>query len=190
MGPLVVAAAAATDLTELAAVAAATFPLACPPSATAENIAAFVAENLSAGRFGEYLADPDRAVFVARADARILGYAMLIHIRPADPDVLAALPDGPTTELSKIYVSPDAHGGPVAAALMRAAIANARDHGTDTMWLGVNQQNDRAQRFYRKHGFAIAGTKTFQLGDTVESDYVMTRGLGGVDTGGGQRQQP
>ena len=33
----------ADDLAELADVAAATFPLACPPSSTPENIAAFIA---------------------------------------------------------------------------------------------------------------------------------------------------
>ncbi len=175
MEPVVVSPAAPADLPELAAVAAATFPLACPPTSTAEDIAAFVAENLSAARFAEYLADADRAVFVARQGIRILGYAILIHARPTDADVRAALPDGPVTELSKIYVAPDAHGGPVAAALMRAAIDDTRDRGTGTLWLGVNQQNERAQRFYRKHGFTISGTKTFRLGDTLENDYVMTR---------------
>jgi hypothetical protein len=64
--PVVVSPAAPADLPELAAVAAATFPLACPPTSTAEDIAAFVAENLSAARFAEYSADADRAVFVAR----------------------------------------------------------------------------------------------------------------------------
>ena len=111
MESVVVTTAGAHDLAKLAAVAAATFPLACPPSATAENIAAFVADNLSAARFGEYLTDPDRTVFVARDDTRILGYAMVIHRRTTDPDVLAALPDGQVAELSKIYVTPDAHGG-------------------------------------------------------------------------------
>ena len=45
------------------------------------------------------------------------------------------------------------------------------------MWLGVNQQNQRAQRFYTKHGFAINGTKTFRLGAGIENDYVMVRPL-------------
>lgn len=175
MESVVVTTAGAHDLAELAAVAAATFPLACPPAATAENIAAFVADNLSAARFGEYLTDPDRTVFVARDATRILGYAMVIHRRTTDPDVLAALPDGRVAELSKIYVAPDAHGGQVAAALMRAAIDDAEQRGAETLWLGVNQQNERAQRFYRKHGFAVSGTKSFQLGDVVENDYVMTR---------------
>ena len=51
---------AAAELPELAAVAARTFPLACPPSVHRENIAAFIDANLSEARFADYLADPDR----------------------------------------------------------------------------------------------------------------------------------
>jgi hypothetical protein len=46
------------DAIELAHIAALTFPLACPPTATPENIASFVDVNLSPARFGEYLRDP------------------------------------------------------------------------------------------------------------------------------------
>ncbi|HYZ69099.1 MAG TPA: GNAT family N-acetyltransferase, partial [Mycobacterium sp.] len=41
-----VAAAVEADLAELADVAARTFPLACPPAVTPQNIAAFIDENL------------------------------------------------------------------------------------------------------------------------------------------------
>ena len=47
--------------------------------------------------------------------------------------------------------------------------------------LGVNQNNQRAQRFYGKHGFTIAGTKTFTVGAALENDFVMVRPLGGGD---------
>lgn len=47
--------------------------------------------------------------------------------------------------------------------------------GAQCVWLGVNQENQRAQRFYAKHGFAARGTKTFRLGGHVENDYVMVR---------------
>ncbi|MET0703256.1 MAG: GNAT family N-acetyltransferase, partial [Mycobacterium sp.] len=47
-----------------------------------------------------------------------------------------------------------------------------------SVWLGVNQQNQRAQRFYAKHGFAVTGSKTFRLGSGIEEDYVMVRPLG------------
>jgi ribosomal protein S18 acetylase RimI-like enzyme len=166
------------DLSELADVAAITFPLACPASAQPDDIAAFVAANLSVGRFAEYLADPRRQVLIARnSETRILGYAMLIHGVPDDADVQRAVILRPTVELSKMYVLPDSHGGTVSAALMRAALDYSTAHEAVSVWLGVNQQNQRAQRFYAKHGFAVTGSKTFRLGSGIEEDYVMVRPL-------------
>lgn len=172
-----VATATESDLDELADVAARTFPLACPPSATADNIAAFIAANLSRDRFADYLADPDRVVLGARDQHRMLGYAMLIRGVADDADVQLAVPQRPAVELSKCYVLPDAHGSEVAAALMTATLDRSRDLAAACTWLGVNQNNQRAQRFYTKHGFRITGTKTFRLGDGIEQDYVMVRGL-------------
>ncbi|MBX8687572.1 GNAT family N-acetyltransferase [Mycobacterium sp. 20091114027_K0903767] len=171
---LIVTRAAAADLPELAAVAAATFPLACPPSVTPDNVAAFIAENLSAERFGDYLTDPDRIVLVAR-DTAITGYAMLIHGVPDDDDVQRAVSPRPALELSKIYVLPDHHGAGVAQALMTEALDAAARSAANCVWLGVNQLNQRAQRFYAKNGFTVSGTKTFRLGTRIENDYVMVR---------------
>ncbi|KUI20016.1 GNAT family N-acetyltransferase [Mycobacterium sp. GA-2829] len=165
--------ATAADVPELADVAARTFPLACPPSATEDNIAAFIAENLSAHRFTDYVADPDRIVLAVREDGRIVGYAMLIRGVPDDDDVQRAVTPRPAIELSKMYVLPDSHGGGTASALMTEVLTLAHDTGYRCVWLGVNQENRRAQRFYAKHGFAATGTKTFRLGAGVENDFVM-----------------
>jgi len=173
--PVVVDIAQPADLPELAAVAAATFPLACPPSATPDNIAAFIEETLSERRFGDYLADPDRTVLVAREDSSIIGYAMLIRGVPDDADVQRAVPARPALELSKIYVLADRHGTGASTALMTATLTRAAELDMSCVWLGVNQQNERAQRFYSKHGFTINGTKTFRLGAGIENDYVMVR---------------
>ena len=162
-------------LVELADVAARTFPLACPPSVTPQDIAAFVAENLAPARFGEYLTDPDRVVLTALDDGRIVAYAMMIRGVPDDDEVARAVTARPAVELSKMYVLPQAHGGGVSAALMSAALQHATTLGAACVWLGVNQQNQRAQRFYAKHGFTITGTKTFRLGTHIEHDYVMVR---------------
>ena len=172
-----VAAAAEADLPELAGVAALTFPLACPPSVTPENVAAFVDGNLSEARFREYVADPGRAVLAAREDARIVGYVMLIRGVPDDDDVQRAVTLRPAVELSKMYVLPDSHGAGVSAALMTTALQHATEMDAKCVWLGVNQQNQRAQRFYAKHGFTVNGTKTFRLGAGIENDYVMVRPL-------------
>jgi ribosomal protein S18 acetylase RimI-like enzyme len=163
------------DLAELASVAARTFPLACPPSVTPANVAAFIDANLSDERFAKYLADPQRLVLTASHDDRIVGYAMLVRGVGDDPDVQRVVRIRPAVELSKIYVLPDHHGSGASTALMDAALAAATAWGASCMWLGVNQKNERAQRFYQKSGFMVNGTRSFRLGDHVEHDYVMAR---------------
>ena len=172
-----IATADSVDIAELAGAAARTFPLACPPSVTPANIAAFVDANLSAVRFAEYLSDPQRLILTASQDGRIVGYAMLIRGVGNDPDIQRAVRARPAVELSKMYVLPDNHGSGVSTALMDAALAAAADWGGGCVWLGVNQKNIRAQRFYKKCGFTVNGTRTFQLGGRTESDYVMVRPL-------------
>jgi ribosomal protein S18 acetylase RimI-like enzyme len=177
VGPVRVDVAGVADAAELASVAARTFPLACPPSATPENIAAFIDTHLSPERFVEYLNDPERAVLAARDDGRIIGYCMMIRGVPDDPDVQQAVTVRPSVELSKMYVLPDNHSTGAATALMDAAIDRAEAMDAKSVWLGVNRHNQRAQRFYTKHGFTINGTKVFHLGLGVEDDYVMVRAI-------------
>ena len=38
-------------------------------------------------------------------------------------------------------------------------------------------QNAKAIRFYEKSGFTKVGTKSFTLGDSVESDFILERAL-------------
>ncbi len=169
--------AGATDAAELAAVAAETFPLACPPTADAADIRAAIDANLSAAHFADYLADPDRLVLAATDIRRIVGYSMLIRGIGDDPDVAESVPDRPAVELSKMYVLSSHHRTDAAAALMEHGIDWAAHCGALTVWLGVNRNNERAQRFYRKHGFRVTGTRTFRLGSSDEADFVMVRML-------------
>jgi ribosomal protein S18 acetylase RimI-like enzyme len=55
---------------------------------------------------------------------------------------------------------------------MAATMAAARSRGVASVWLGVNQQNVRANRFYEKSGFAQVGVKKFLVGDEVHDDFV------------------
>lgn len=142
------------------------------------SIERFIGEHLTAERFTEYVADPGRAVLVAEEGDRVVGYAMLVHGEPYDADVRAVVRHTPTTELSKIYVLPDAHGGGIARDLLAAAVDVARDISAAGIWLGTNQANERAQRFYLKSGFERIGAKRFWVGDHYEDDYVFELPLG------------
>jgi diamine N-acetyltransferase len=164
--------ATSVDAALLHELAAATFPLACPPSTPSADIDDFVARHLSAASFSGYLADAQRTVLLAEVDGNAVGYTMLVLGEPTDPDVARAITARPTAELSKCYVRPEYHGGDVAATLMAVTLTTARDLGAAGVWLGVNQENERAGRFYEKSGFVIVGTKHFHLGDRVEDDFV------------------
>lgn len=169
--------AAVGDVEELAELAAATFPLACPPSTPPGEIETFIATQFSSQRFADYLADPARTVLAARTNGRIVGYAILVDGVGDDTDVASAVTIRPAVELSKIYVLADNHGSGTAAALMTTAVDRAIAAAAGCLWLGVNQKNERAQRFYIKQGFTTAGTKTFRVGAHTEHDFVMVRPL-------------
>ena len=155
--------------------AAATFPLACPSHLPADAIRAFVAENLSVAAFATHLANPDHGVLVADADGDLVGYALTKLGPPEDPDVRAAVPDGPWCELSKLYVHPRGHGAGIASALLDAVEHAAQQASVVTLWLGVNQGNERANAFYAKQGLEVVGPRQFVVGGQVEADFVRAR---------------
>lgn len=173
--PLTVRPAVPEDAAALAVVAAVTFPLACPPHTTGAAKADFIARHLTETSFEGYLADPERILAVAEIDGEPVGYTMVVFGEPSDPEVLAAVSVRPTAEVSKLYVLPAQHGAGAASALMDFAVEAARARGSAGVWLGVNQENARANRFYEKSGFALVGTKHFLVGDRWEDDYVRER---------------
>lgn len=169
---MLIRAATRDDAALLHRVAAETFPLACPPDTSPTSIASFIAENLSVVSFEAYLADPTRLLFVGEVDGVASGYTMVVFGEPYDVDVARAVTDRPTAELSKCYALPAAHGTGLAAAMVTASAQAARSRGARSLWLGVNQQNVRANRFYEKQGFVQVGTKKFLVGERYEDDFV------------------
>ena len=78
----------------------------------------------------------------------------------------------PTAELSKLYVRESLHGQGMAPLLVESTLVVARARGALSTWLGVNQLNARANRFYEKTGFLRVGTKRFLVGEIYEDDFV------------------
>ena len=141
------------------------------------SVQRFLDDHLTPARFEDYVADDARAVLLAEERGEVVGYAMLVHGEPYDADTRAVVRHLPTTELSKIYVVPQAHGAGVARDLLRAVLDVARTAGSTGVWLGTNQANVRAQRFYEKSGFVRVGTRRFWVGDHHEDDFVFELAL-------------
>ncbi|GGN37299.1 GNAT superfamily N-acetyltransferase [Actinoplanes campanulatus] len=160
--------------------AARTFGLACPPGTTQADIDAFVAAHLSVESFARYLADPGRILLLVSVDDHPVGYSMLVRGPISDPDVAVVVDAATSIELSKFYLAPERHGGGAAAELMTGTLEAAAKTGAATCWLGVNQQNERAARFYAKHGFEVVGVKRFLVGSEWHDDHIRQRGLSSV----------
>ena len=79
---------------------------------------------------------------------------------PGAPSGLCIVRDD---ELDQLFVSASARGTGVAAALLADAEARIAAHGAPTAWLACAIGNDRAARFYEKHGWHRMGTAVKQV---------------------------
>jgi ribosomal protein S18 acetylase RimI-like enzyme len=170
---LILGTASTTDVDALAGLAAQTFPLACPPHMPAEEIAAFIGENLSSEAFRGYLEDPECDVVTARTEigAEPAGYALAFS-QVAPPEIAELIGAGPVCYLSKLYVRPGVIGSGVGYALFGRVRELAVARGLSTLWLGTNQRNTRSQGFYDRNGFERVGTRQFLVGGILEDDFV------------------
>jgi len=75
-------------------------------------------------------------------------------------------------ELYQLFVSAEARGSGVAAALIADAEARLSASGVETAWLACAIGNTRAARFYEKRGWHRAGTVTSRL-ETTEGTFFL-----------------
>lgn len=164
------------DADLLADLAEVTFPLACPPYHSPANIASHLAQTLSPESFEEYAEDEDYDLFVAQANGRIVGFALLDCLA-CDDEVVEPLLAGahPSIELSKLYVHPSVHGAGVAQALFDACEESARDRSAASLWLTVWKENARALTFYAKNGFTVRGDRMYPVGEHLDHDFVAVK---------------
>ena len=74
-------------------------------------------------------------------------------------------------ELKRFYILKEFHGLGVAQNLMDFFLAYAYKNNYQAVWLGVWEDNFRAQKFYEKYGFVNSGhTHDFPIGDTPQTD--------------------
>lgn len=119
-------------------------------------------------------ADPRVHWRVATAQDEPIGYAKLTPLRaPASEPLAGAM------ELQQIYVLSDWQGTGVATRLMEWGLATARAQGAPEIYLTVFDHNERAKRFYARHGFEEVGRCTFQLGGRIDDDRIWRARLDG-----------
>ena len=139
---------------------------------TPENMQAYLSTAFTLPQFKAELSDPRATFYVAEIDGHLSGYAKLVAGEA--PECVRG--DAPI-ELARFYLDRHLHGSGVASALMEKCLTEAKRKGFETIFLGVWEQNLRAQAFYRKWDFVRVGEHIFQMGDDPQLDWWMMRPL-------------
>lgn len=117
-------------------------------------------------------ANIDTIVAVDTQD-RVVGFSQLT--RGTTEPCLAGIEK--TVELQRLYVSEDCHGAGIGRKLVNRVEEMAREQGFTTMWLGVWEDNLKAQKVYEKLGYTKIGHHDFKMGDCVQTDWILSKKL-------------
>ena len=193
--------ASAADAEAIAMIGTATFVKSFGHSMPAEHLHAYLAEAYTPTAILNDLANTQNRFFVARlrdpasaeGNGQVVGFIQM-KLGTTEP----CLPRNVSVcELNRIYVSLDHAGGGIGHLMMERGLQWAREHLLNSrkkefdgaahgvngeerrigVWLGVWEENTKAQRFYRRWGFESVGTHEFAIGSTTQTDFVMVKWL-------------
>ncbi len=139
---------------------------------TKENMDMFMRSTFSKEILMDEVADPANIFILAMDAEKAVGYAKL-KTESFNSGVHGKLP----LEISRIYVLNTHLGAGIGPELMRKSIFTAKDMKCDVIWLGVWEKNPRAIAFYTKWGFEKFGEHPFQLGEDIQTDWLMKKAL-------------
>lgn len=162
------------DAALLARLGAQTFHATYAADVSAADMAAFLEASFGPEKQAAEVADASTFFLIAEDGDTPIGYAKWQAGEAPAGDVAS-----PAVELARIYVVREWIGRGVGSTLMQAGLSEAERRGYETVWLGVWEKNQQAIAFYRKWGFAEAGSQPFQLGAEQHTDVLMQRKIGG-----------
>ncbi|KAJ9603338.1 hypothetical protein H2200_012116 [Cladophialophora chaetospira] len=105
----------------------------------------------------------------------VVGFALLT--RGTTEPCLSTYAQDTLIELQRLYVHPHHHGLGAGTLLARELESIARQQGFKYMWLGVWEENLKAQRVYEKLGYRRVGDHNFVMGDEVQTDWLLVKEL-------------
>jgi ribosomal protein S18 acetylase RimI-like enzyme len=138
-----------------------------------EDLAKYLIATFSVAKIRRSLGQPNNHYWLAFADDLPVGYAKLKN--PWEAPKLSTLR---AAQIQKIYILRDYLAQGIGLPLLQAACGLAADLNVETIWLTVLNENERAIRFYKRHGFTTLGQATFQIGAQTFDFEVLRKDLG------------
>ncbi|NLR08388.1 MULTISPECIES: GNAT family N-acetyltransferase [Lactobacillaceae] len=131
---------------------------------TPENLAAYLAHDLSREQLRRELADPDAQFFFIKQAGQLAGFGKLLY-HAAD------------LEIQRVYIRQAFQHQGLGRKFLEFAEQEARQHQLPKIILGVWEHNDNARAFYRFMGYHRYGEHTFDLGSDHQTDFLLEKEL-------------
>ena len=133
-----------------------------------ENLQLHVEAHFTVEQICAELSDPDFRFYLAWINGKPVGFTKIRKDR--QPKGIQGLK---SMEIERIYVLQEFQGFSVGKELMKMVKDLARAEGDQVLWLQVWQKNDKAIQFYRKAGFVVYETATFEFGNEIHQDFLL-----------------
>jgi len=135
-----------------------------------ENLAAHLRQKFSPEYFAASLEMGD-TILLLHDEARLIGYAKVGTVGlPVKPPI----PKG-AQEIQRVYIDREYQGRGLGKALMLHILSLPRIITAPVVYLGVWEENLRAQHLYTLYGFAPFGRYLYQVGDQSDREIIMAR---------------
>ena len=134
-----------------------------------EDLRAFLTSAYACESFEHCLTAEGHALWLAEAEGRAIGYVQVGPCALPHPEVTAAC-----GEVKRLYVRGEAQGSGLGSRLLTTSLDWLSRPGR-RLWIGVWSQNFGAQRLYARHGFERVGGYQFQVGATLDDEFILRR---------------
>lgn len=139
---------------------------------TKENMDKFMNEQFNREKLITEVTEPGNTFLLAFDGDMPVGY-----VKMREGQKFPEFKDKDSIEIVRIYAINSYIGTGVGQQLMRQCIFIAKELKKDILWLGVWEKNSRAIAFYTKWGFEKFNEHNFLLGDDLQKDWLMMKGL-------------
>ena len=167
MEQIIIRRATIADAVKLSAISIQTFYDTFIGTCKEEDMTAFLKEYFNIKQVQAELSNENDFYYLAELNGRVVGYCRWME----DYTNFHLMKQWKSLELKRIYVLKEYHGKGVAQQLMNLVIQYAQSNQYQVLWLGVWENNHRAQKFYEKNLFVNSGhTHDFPIGTTPQTD--------------------
>ena len=175
--------AANEDVPRIADIGRRTFKSSFGHSMPESDMQAYLDETYSVENIQKELCDSSCIFFVAARQDTVHGFVQL-KLGTTEP----CLPtDVHLCEIYRLYVDHEHHSGGLGQLILSHAISWIHAHFSSAssssakrlgVWLGVWDENYKAQKFYKRHGFGPADSShDFKMGSTTQTDLIYVKWL-------------